>query len=100
MKQLFFFFILLFSLFNSQVIKDTVLGKPKYVKESVIFLNDSGPYTFMKGDDEYGHATIMTPQNLRESMKNSWFETDFCRYINNETYYDEHKKYYKRNLVL
>ncbi|MCL8536819.1 hypothetical protein M9991_08040 [Chryseobacterium gallinarum] len=58
------------------------------MKESVVFLNDSGPYTFMRGDDEYGHATIMKPKNLRESMRNSWFQTYFCRYINNETYYD------------
>ncbi|MPT33020.1 MAG: hypothetical protein E2600_15420 [Chryseobacterium sp.] len=91
MKQLFLFSILLSSLFNSQVVTDSILGKPRYVKESVLFLNGSGPFTFMEGDDEYGHAMIMIPRNLRASMKRSWFETDFCRYINNETYYDENR---------
>ncbi|AKK73143.1 hypothetical protein OK18_11420 [Chryseobacterium gallinarum] len=74
MKQsllLLFFFT---TFFHSQVIKDSILGNPKSVKESVVFLNDSGPYTFMRGDDEYGHATIMKPKNLRESMRNSWFQ--------------------------
>lgn len=96
-KRLKLFFILFLSTsFTSQVIKDSVLGKPKFVKESVIFLNDSGPYTFMKGDDEYGHATIMEPQNLRESMRDTWFGTDFCRYINNQTYYDKSRNIIKQ----
>lgn len=88
MKLSTIFFILLFNFSNSQIIKDSILGKPKYVKEYVIFLNNSGPFTFMEGDDEYGHAVIMTPQNLRNNMARSWFESDFCRYINNETNYD------------
>lgn len=88
MKQSLLFLFFLTTFFHSQVIKDSILGNPKSVKESVVFLNDSGPYTFMRGDDEYGHATIMKPKNLRESMRNSWFQTYFCRYINNETYYD------------
>lgn len=87
------FFILLFSsLFNSQVIKDSILGKPKFVKEYVIFLNNSGPFTFMSGDSEYGHAVIMIPKFLRTNMTRSWFETNFCRYINNETHYDKDRK--------
>ena len=89
MKQILFILIFLSACFNSQVIKDTVLGKPKFVKEYVVFLNNSGPFTFMKGDDEYGHAVITTPKNLRSRMRETWFETDFCRYINNETYYDK-----------
>ncbi|WP_027381607.1 hypothetical protein [Chryseobacterium daeguense] len=106
MKQILFFLILLSTLFNSQVIKDSILGRPKYVKEYVIFLNDSGPFTFMKGDDEYGHATIMEPEILRESMRDTWFETDFCRYINNETYYDKNRNitkqiwYYKSGKIV
>lgn len=95
MKAILLFFIFSSSFFYSQIIKDTVLGKPKSVKEFVIFLNESGPFTFMKGDDEYGHATIMKPKNLRLSMKGSWFETDFCRYINNETYYDKNRNIIK-----
>lgn len=91
MRQILFILTFLSPYFNSQVIKDSVLGKPKYVKEYVIFLNDSGPFTFMKGDDEYGHATIMKPKNLRESMSGTWFGSDFCRYINNETYYDKNR---------
>jgi len=106
MKQLVIFLILTSALMNSQVIKDTILGKPKFVKESVVFLNDSGPYTFLEADDEYGHAMIMTPKNLRESMRESWFETDFCRYINNETYYDKNRNitketwYYKSGEIV
>ncbi|AZB01469.1 hypothetical protein EG359_18470 [Chryseobacterium joostei] len=95
MKAILLFFIFSSSFFYSQIIKDTVLGKPKSVKEFVIFLNESGPFNFMKGDDEYGHATIMKPKNLRLSMKRSWFETDFCRYINNETYYDKNRNIIK-----
>lgn len=94
MKQIVFFLFLISVYCNSQVIRDTVLGKPKFVKEFVVFLNDSGPFTFMKGDDEYGHATIMVPRILRRSMRVSWFETDFCRYTNNETSYDR-----KRNII-
>jgi hypothetical protein len=95
MKQILFFLIFLSTYSNSQVIKDSILGKPKYVKESVVFLNESGPFTFMKGDDEYGHATIMTPKNLRSKMSGTWFETDFCRYINNKTHYDENRNIIK-----
>lgn len=91
MKWILLFFVFLFSVFNSQIIKDSVLGKPRYVKESVIFINDSGPYTFLRGDNEYGHAVIMTPKNLRGRMKETWFETHFCRYINNETFYDKNR---------
>ena len=91
MKPLVIFFILLFNFFNSQIIKDSILEKPKYVKEYVLSLNNSSPFTFMEGDDEYGHAVIMTPKNLRDNMARSWFESDFCRYINNETYYDENR---------
>ena len=93
MKLLLLFF--LSSFFHSQVIKDSIFGKPKFAKESVIFLNDSGPFTFMSGDSEYGHAVIMTPKNLRERMRSTWFETDFCRYINNETYYDRNRNIVK-----
>jgi len=91
MKKLLLLFIFSCALFNSQVIKDSVLGKPKFVKEYVIFLNNSGPFTFLKDDDAYGHAIIMIPKNLRSSMRNSWFETDFCRYINNETFFDKNR---------
>jgi len=80
---------------NSKVITDHILGNPKFVKEYVIFLNNSGPFTFMKGDSEYGHSIMMTPRSLRASMKGTWFETDFCRYINNETYYDRNQKIVK-----
>lgn len=106
MKQALFLLIFLSAYFNSQVIKDSILGKPKFVKESVVFLNDSGPYTFLKADDEYGHATIMKPKNLRKNMVGSWFETDFCRYINNETYYDKNRNitkqtwYYKSGKIV
>lgn len=91
MKNIFLLLVFITSLFKSQVIKDTVLGKPKFVKEYVVFLNDSNPFTFMKGDDEYGHAVIMIPKNLRARMRDTWFESDFCRYINNETYYDKNR---------
>ncbi|WP_336965568.1 hypothetical protein [Chryseobacterium contaminans] len=106
MKHILFILFFLSTYCNSQVIKDTVLGKPKFVKEYVVFLNDSGPYTFMKGDDEYGHATIMTPDNLRKRMRDTWFTTDFCRYINNETYYDKNRNitkqtwYYKSGKIV
>lgn len=106
MKTILIILIFFPTLFYSQIIKDSVLGKPKYVKEFVVFLNDSGPYTFMRGDNEYGHATIMKPNNLRLSMSGSWFETDFCRYINNETYYDKHRNiiketwYYKSGRIV
>ncbi len=91
---------------SSKIISDSLLGKPKYVKEYVVFLNNSHPYTFMKGDSEYGHAMIMEPENLRNSMKSSWFKTGFCRYINNETYYDKNRKvtketwYYKSGRIV
>lgn len=91
MKQILPILFLLSAYCHSQVIKDTVLGKPKSVKEYVEFLNNSGPFIFMRGDDEYGHATIMVPEILRENMRSTWFETDFCRYINNETYYDKNR---------
>ncbi|PKF75778.1 hypothetical protein [Chryseobacterium sp. PMSZPI] len=95
MKQILPFVIFLSTFFTAQVIKDSILGKPKFVKESVIFLNESGPFTFMNGDDEYGHAVIKTPENLRARMNDSWFETNFCRYINNETYYDKNRNIIK-----
>ena len=79
---------------NGQVIKDSIFGKPKFVKEYVLFINESGPFTFMQGDSAYGHSIIMKPENLRGSMKHSWFSTNFCRYINNETWYNS-----KRNLT-
>lgn len=106
MKQILFILIFLSACFNSQVIKDSILGKPKFVKEYVVFLNNSGPFIFMKGDDEYGHAVIMTPKNLRSRMRETWFETDFCRYINNETYYDKNRNitketwYYKSGEIV
>lgn len=105
MKQLLLFFIFLSS-FSSSQIKDSIFGKPKFIKESVVFLNDSSPFTFMKGDDEYGHAVIMTPKNLRNRMKDTWFETNFCRYINNEVSFDKNKNitkeiwYYKSGEVV
>lgn len=96
MKKLFLLSVLLFAVLifkaqqnNSKIIKDSLLGKPKYVKEYVVFLSDSGPYTFMSGDSEYGHAIIMEPDNLRESMRASWFGSSFCRYTNNEAFYNE-----------
>ena len=98
---------LLLSLFSyTQVSSDTIFGKPKYVKEYVLFLNNSGPLTFMKGDSEYGHAANMTPRFLRKNMNRSWFETDFCRYINNETHYDKNRNitkeiwYYKSGEIV
>ena len=106
MKQLILLCIFLSSSYYSQIIKDTVLGRPKYVKEYVIFLNESRPYTFMSSDSEYGHAVIMTPKNLRNRMQGTWFETDFCRYINNETYYDKNRNitketwYYKSGEIV
>ncbi len=95
MRALLLFLIFSSTFSSSQVIKDSILGKPKFVKENVIFLDNSGPYTFMNGDDEYGHATKMTPENLRKSMEGSWFETYFCRYTNNETYYNRNRKIVK-----
>ena len=102
-----FFLTLLLSLFTyAQVSSDTIFGKPKYVKEYVLFINDSGPYTFMNEDDEYGHAVIKTPKNLRSRMKDVWFTTNFCRFTNNETFYDINRKvtkeiwYYKSGDVL
>lgn len=97
---------MLSSLYNSQVIKDSILGRPKFIKEQVVFLNDSSPFTFMKGDSEYGHAVIMIPKFLRERMSKTWFETNFCRYINNETHYDKNRKiiketwYYKSGKIV
>lgn len=104
--KLFYFFLFTSSLLNSQIIKDSIFGKPKYVKEFVIFLNNSGPFTFMEGDSEYGHAVMMIPKFLRKNMARSWFETNFCRYINNETYYDKDRKitkeiwYYKSGEIV
>lgn len=100
------FLLFISSLCNSQIIKDSILGKPKYVKEYVVFLNNSGPFTFMQGDNEYGHAVIMIPKFLRERMSKTWFESNFCRYINNETHYDSDRKiikeiwYYKSGKVV
>ncbi|GAA4162590.1 hypothetical protein GCM10022217_30270 [Chryseobacterium ginsenosidimutans] len=91
MKKLLFILVFITSFLKSQVIKDTVLGKPKSVKEYAVFLNNSGPFTFMSGDNEYGHAVRMIPKNLRSRMSGVWFETNFCRYINNETFYDKNR---------
>ncbi|WEK69141.1 MAG: hypothetical protein P0Y62_14975 [Candidatus Chryseobacterium colombiense] len=95
MKQIYFLLVFIIANFKSQVIKDSILGNPKYIKEYVVFLNNSNPYKFMSFDDEYGHAMIMRPTNLRKSMEKSWFETWFCRYINNETYYDRNRNIIK-----
>ncbi|UHO38657.1 hypothetical protein H5J24_00145 [Chryseobacterium capnotolerans] len=106
MKQILFILFFLSACFNAQVIKDSILGKPKFVKEYVLFLNDSRPYTFLSNDSEYGHAVIMTPKNLRNRMQDTWFETDFCRYINNETFYDKNRNitketwYYKSGKIV
>lgn len=100
------FLIFIANLLNAQVYKDTILGTPKYVKEYVEFINNSGPFTFLKGDNAYGHAVIPTPENLREGMRETWFETDFCRYTNNETWYDKNRNiikeiwYYKSGEML
>jgi hypothetical protein len=48
----------------------------------------------------------MTPENLRSSMRDTWFESDFCRYIDNETYYDKNRNitketwYYKSGEIV
>lgn len=95
MKKLFLLSVLFFAMLifkaqqTSKIIKDSLFGKPKFVKEYVVFLNDSHPYTFMEGDNEYGHATRMNPKNLREMMRDSWFGSSFCRYTNNETFYNK-----------
>ncbi|MFY1045408.1 hypothetical protein [Chryseobacterium sp. GP-SGM7] len=95
MKKILLLFILTLSIFiqaqqnSSPIITNLLLGNPKYIKEYVIFLNDYRSFTFMSGDNEYGHNVIMTPNSLRANMKGSWFETDFCRYINNEAHYDK-----------
>jgi hypothetical protein len=88
MKILALILVIIGSTFKAQVIKDTIFGKPKFVKEYVLFLNESGPFTFMRGDSEYGHAVMMIPKFLRSNMSRSWFSTNFCRYTNNETKYD------------
>ena len=91
---------------SSRIIKDSILGKPKYLKEYVLFLNDSGPFTFMSVDDEYGHGVIRTPEHLRSIMSGSWFGQDICRYINNETHYDKNRNitketwYYRSGEIL
>jgi hypothetical protein len=106
MKKILFLLIFLSSLVSSQIIKDTIFGRPKYIKEYVLFLNETGPFTLMSGDSEYGHSILMTPKNLRESMSHAWFDTYFCRYINNEAYYDENKNitkekwYYKSGEIV
>ncbi|MBP0612045.1 hypothetical protein J8J42_03165 [Chryseobacterium sp. cx-311] len=106
MKKFGLILFLICSYCKAQVMRDSIMGDPKYVKEYVVFLNNSGPYTFMQGDSEYGHAIITTPENLRASMRRSWFESDFCRYTNNETYYDKDGKitaetwYYKSGEIL
>ena len=91
MKNVLLVLLVLTNLFSAQVITDTIFGKPKFVREYVKFLSTKGPYTFMEGDDEYGHSTRMEPEYLRSSMSESWFETNFCRYTNNKTYYDENR---------
>ena len=91
---------------SSRIIKDSILGKPKYVKEYVLFLNGSGPFTFMSVDDEYGHGVFRTPEHLRSLMSGSWFGQDICRYINNETHYDKNRNitnetwYYRSGEIL
>lgn len=93
--KLILLFIFWSVLLNSQVFTDTILGKPKYVKEYVLFFNESGPYTLWSGDGEYGHAIVMQPKILRASMTHAWFKTHFCRYINNETFFDENRNIVK-----
>lgn len=61
----------------------------------MLFRNESGPFTLMSGDSEYGHAIVMQPKILRSSMSHSWFKTDFCRYINNKTFFDENRNIVK-----
>ncbi|QOW10214.1 hypothetical protein Q73A0000_07475 [Kaistella flava (ex Peng et al. 2021)] len=91
MLKTIFFFLLSTQLFCGQIIRDTILGNPKFVKETVVFLTEIESYKFLSTDGDYGHATIMTPENLRKSMRDSWFGSAFCRYINNETYFDKNR---------
>lgn len=92
MKKL-LFLLLFFSVFAfSQVITDSILGKPKFVKEYVVFLNDSESFKLFSNDGDYGHGVAVDNNALRSSMEGSWFRSDICRYVNNETYFDKNGK--------
>ncbi|QNK76610.1 MULTISPECIES: hypothetical protein [Winogradskyella] len=64
---------------------DTIYGNPRYVKEKVEFLKKNKQnYTFMEGDGDYGHATILTPENLKDKFHAFWFKYPDVAYINYE----------------
>lgn len=73
-----------FTCYSQQNI-DTIYGNPRYVKEKVEFLKKNKQnYTFMVGDGDYGHGTILNPEILKNRFHGFWFEYSDVGYINYE----------------
>lgn len=72
-------------------IKDTIFGKPKFVREKVVFLTERENHKLWSWDGDYGHSGFMSPEHTRRRFRGGWFDSEITHYINNETYYDENR---------
>ncbi|CAM3499078.1 hypothetical protein FLGE108171_00450 [Flavobacterium gelidilacus] len=98
----FYTFILLLliipSISNSQeipkeILKDTIYGNIKKIREKVVFLTKVENPQMLYYDD-YGHSGFMGPAATTSRFYKTWFSSDFCYYINYERHFDE-----KRNVI-
>lgn len=93
--KLVLFFLPLF--FSSQVYKDTLYDKPKYIREKIIFLTDIENVKLLSIEGDYGHDGFMTPEHARDKQLSWWFDGKWTHYVNAETFYDEKSNIVKEN---
>ncbi|WP_339836956.1 hypothetical protein [uncultured Flavobacterium sp.] len=92
------FLLIIPSISNSQeipkeILKDTIYGNIKKIREKVVFLTKVENPQILYYDD-YGHSGFMGPTATTSRFYKTWFSSDFCYYINYERHFDE-----KRNVI-
>ena len=70
---------------------DTIYGKPKRIREKVVFLTGQQNPQMLYYDD-YGHCGFRGPEITIAQFKNVWFSTEFCYYLNYERHFDKQGK--------
>lgn len=84
-------------------IKDTIFGKPKFVREKVVFLTEIENWKFMKHDGDYGHDIIFfSPKDARDRFSYFWFKLGASAFLSNEVHYHKNGKidreiWYRKN---
>lgn len=84
MKKTFLTFFLIIPLFCfSQVLKDTLNGKVKFIHDNIIFHTKKHQIPkFLEYDGDYGHATIKRPKSLWKRAKVIWKNSKRIGYYN------------------